>query len=78
MRTLEFIGFFPPGWGTTAENGRSSDKLLKVKVPIVSNSVCQAALTDLGIKVVLELQGNQCFIKSRIINLKSNLDLYSD
>merc|ERR1719369_1881326 len=33
------------GWGATSSGGPSSDKLLEVEVPIVSNSVCDAAVT---------------------------------
>jgi len=43
------------GWGTTAENGPTSDKLLEVEVPIVSNSVCQAAMKDLEWEVTSDM-----------------------
>jgi len=32
------------GWGTTSSGGATSDKLLEVEVPIVSNTVCDAAM----------------------------------
>jgi len=32
------------GWGTTSFGGASSNKLLEVEVPVVSNQVCQTAM----------------------------------
>lgn len=36
------------GWGTTASGGQSSDKLLEVEIPVVTNAVCQTALSGQG------------------------------
>ena len=33
------------GWGTTSFGGSTSDKLLKVEVPVVSNAVCNLAMS---------------------------------
>ena len=35
---------FYEGWGTTTSGGVSATKLQEVEVPVVSNSVCAAAL----------------------------------
>jgi len=34
------------GWGTTSSGGQTSDKLLEVQVPVVSNAVCKAAMQN--------------------------------
>ena len=35
------------GWGSTSFVGLTSDKLLEVEVPVVSNSVCNAAMPSI-------------------------------
>jgi len=37
------------GWGTTDYGGASSNKLLEVEVPVVSNTVCAAAMPEFTI-----------------------------
>jgi len=38
-------GHIISGWGTTSFGGTESSKLLEVEVPVVSNSVCSAAMS---------------------------------
>jgi hypothetical protein len=38
------------GWGTTSSGGATSDKLLEVEVPVVTNAVCKTAMqTDVSV-----------------------------
>jgi len=47
------------GWGTTEYGGQSATKLLEVEVPVVSNSVCQAAMTQYQITDAMLCAGGQ-------------------
>jgi len=47
------------GWGTTSYGGVSAQKLLEVEVPVVSNSVCQAAMTQYQITDAMLCAGGQ-------------------
>lgn len=39
------------GWGTTGEASSASNKLLEVAVPVVTRTVCQQALSDIGVRI---------------------------
>ena len=41
---IRVIDVFYEGWGTTTSGGVSATKLQEVEVPVVSNSVCAAAM----------------------------------
>jgi len=47
------------GWGTTSYGGVGAQKLLEVEVPVVSNSVCQAAMTQYQITDAMLCAGGQ-------------------
>merc|ERR1711970_1629646 len=47
------------GWGTTSYGGLGAQKLLEVEVPVVSNSVCQAAMTQYQITDAMLCAGGQ-------------------
>lgn len=42
-KELNNVTFTVAGWGTTSENGSVSNTLMKVNVPMVSNSICNKA-----------------------------------
>jgi len=47
------------GWGTVEYGGASSSKLLEVEVPVVSNTVCQAAMPQYQITDAMLCAGGQ-------------------
>merc|ERR1712013_834078 len=47
------------GWGTIEYGGQSATKLLEVEVPVVSNSVCQAAMPQYQITEAMLCAGGQ-------------------
>ena len=42
------------GWGTTDYGAASSNKLLEVEVPVVSNAVCAAAMPEFTVGSTLD------------------------
>ena len=50
LRNCFLLAIILQGWGTTSAGGSSSDKLLEVEVPIVSNEVCDKAVTIADVK----------------------------
>ena len=44
---LDSVSNSSTGWGTTSYGGESSATLLEVQVPVVSNSVCNAAMSPI-------------------------------
>jgi len=43
------------GWGATSEGGNLADKLLELEVPIVSDSVCESAMSSSGVTITSDM-----------------------
>merc|ERR1719432_624550 len=43
------------GWGATSEGGNLADKLLELEVPIVSDSVCESAMSSNGVTITSDM-----------------------
>jgi len=43
------------GWGATSESGNLADKLLELEVPIVSDSVCDTAMSPQGVSITSDM-----------------------
>jgi secreted trypsin-like serine protease len=43
------------GWGATSEGGSLADKLLELEVPIVSDSVCESAMSSSGVTITSDM-----------------------